>query len=122
MYPTYLKRQNMAKTKKSDLNVDGVLRSSTWPIVAIVSLMLNAALVSTWIYMVNNRQVAIENFLVAHRCVEPGYSKMIASLDQGSKKLAAASLCFTDYQTGRPLDISSLKPLDAGQNDLPAHP
>ena len=114
----------MAKQKNSlRASFSKILGSSMWPIVAIISLFVNAALISTWVYMVKYRQVAVENYLINHRCLEPGYSRMLNSLSGSeSKKFVAATLCFTDYQTGQPLDFNSLKPNSGSASTLPAHP
>jgi hypothetical protein len=55
--------------------------------------------------------------------MEPGYSRLFKSTDtESSKKFVAASLCFTDYQTGKSLDFDSLKPKPNSGALLPAQP
>ncbi len=110
------------KTKTIRTKVSEVLGRSAWPIIAVVSLILNAALISTWVYLLNYRQIALANYELPYRCAEPGYSRMMSQINTGGKQFAAAALCFTDYNTGKPLDIASLKPKIDSQSILPAHP
>ncbi|HSX02949.1 MAG TPA: hypothetical protein VLI05_06610 [Candidatus Saccharimonadia bacterium] len=92
------------------------------------SVLLNVALLSYWYYLVNINQAPLAQIVVTHRCNEPGYSQWMHQIDQTSsnptqdKKFGAAAECFTDYQTGKQLDLGSLRPQTGGIQVLPAHP
>jgi hypothetical protein len=93
-----------------------------------VSVLLNVGLLGYWYYLVNINQAPLAQIVVAHRCNEPGYSQWMHQINQISsnptrdKKFGAAAECFTDYQTGKQLDLDSLRPQAGGDQVLPAHP
>ena len=102
-----------------------------WPAVAIASLTVNVGLVVTYVYLLNYNQYPLLTAEVAHRCVEPYYSRLMKSIDEkqankeraeGNKKYAAAALCFIDWETGRVIDTDSIKPLRESTPQLPARP
>jgi len=92
------------------------------------SVLVNGALLCYGYYLVNINQAPLAQIVVTHRCNEPGYSQWMHQIDRASsnptqdKKFAAASECFTDYQTGKQLDLDSLRPQAGGDQVLPAHP
>jgi hypothetical protein len=94
-----------------------------WPTIAVLSLLANAGLVGRYWYLVNYDQLPLLQTEVAVRCNEPGYSRFMNQIkelnrqngNEGARlheslRFAAASNCFVDYDTGRSLDLDSLKP------------
>jgi hypothetical protein len=124
----------MAKTTKAPLTTK--LRRNLWPIVAIASLALNVGLVGGYEFLLHYNQAPLIQSEISVRCNEPGYSRMINEYktlllrdggrteDQITKnlKFASASLCFTDYETGKAVDLDSIKPQPNGNAYLPAKP
>jgi hypothetical protein len=92
------------------------------------SVLLNVGLLGYWYYLVNINQLPLLQVAQVRLCNEPGYSRWLttstarASNAAQFKKFMAASVCFTDYETGKPLDIDSLRPKADALPALPAHP
>lgn len=98
------------------------------PYVAVVSLLLNIGVIGVVYYMLHYNLFWLQVHVVQERCNEPGYSQMLKESERTAgdpalaKKFVAASVCFTDYQTGKPLDINSLKADNSQPALLPAAP
>jgi hypothetical protein len=98
-----------------------------WAIVGL-SVTLNVGLVGYWLYVTNIDVLPLQQIVVANKCNEPGYTKWMHTVETGAsnpaqaKKFAAAATCFVDYETGRELDLDSLKPQTDGAQALPARP
>ena len=94
-----------------------------------ISLGANIFLASTFYYITHNDPMVLSRLAVNQNCSPAHYTKWMQSINDSKfsdpekvKKFAAASLCFTDYQTGRPLDLNSFKPNMNQSPQLPAHP
>jgi hypothetical protein len=101
-----------------------------WRIVAVISLALNVSLVGTWFYLLHYNQYPLLQAEVSQRCNEPGYTRFMHQIEKAAdgknveqnKKFAAASLCFVDYETGKSVDLDSIKPNPNSPASLPAKP
>jgi hypothetical protein len=115
----------MSKQNKSyRIRADEILRSSGWIIVACVSLLLNAAFISTWMYLIKYNPLPIYEVAVNHACESTNYSHILSDIKSSSQnelKFRAASLCFVDYQTGKSLDLNYLRPNADSPVILPAY-
>jgi hypothetical protein len=105
------------------------LKKYGWPALALLSIVFNISLIGSWFYLLHFHQLPLIQAEVSARCQEPGYSHLMHQIEKAagpqatqSKKFAAASLCFTDYDTGKSLDLDSLKPSPNSGANLPAHP
>ena len=119
----------MAKTAK--IRGTRTFPKPSWRVVAIASLVLNAGLVGGWLYLLHYNQYPLIQAEINQRCTEPGYTRLMHQIDEvttGSqnseqnKKFAAASLCFVDYETGKSIDLDSVKPKTDSPASLPARP
>ena len=95
----------------------------------VLSIGVNIFFVSYYYYITRKAPLELTQLSVTRNCNTAQYTKWMQNIPavNGSspedvKKFAAASVCFTDYDTGRPIDIDSLKPNMSDNPILPAHP
>ncbi|OKJ97409.1 hypothetical protein [Amycolatopsis sp. CB00013] len=91
-----------------------------------LSVALNVGLVGYWTYLVTADQLSLQRIAVEHFCNEPGYSQRMTGITgedaERRRKLVAAATCFVDYETGKSLDLDSLKPKADSEPVVPAKP
>lgn len=82
-------------------------------ILLVLSLLVNLG-VLFFVVLINHTthfDNALEHFTATKICQRDYNTLLNGANSQLSKKLFAAADCFRDYQTGRPLDLTSVKPL-----------
>ena len=110
------KAKNSSSTKKS---LSGLVHKYGWPALTLVSVIINVIVISGISYIVNSRPLELTRLGLEKNCTNAGYAELIKLNETYDQKKFAAAVCFTDYETGKPLDIRSLKPLADTPAQLP---
>jgi ssDNA-binding Zn-finger/Zn-ribbon topoisomerase 1 len=110
----------MSKTTNNQRSIVGFAREYKWQTLALFSILINMAFVAGVVYVKSN-PIELAKLSLEKNCSNEGYVKLMKRTEnQEQKKFAAASLCFTDYDSGKPIDINSIKPKADTSAILPA--